>query len=206
MRAKLHNRIYKSGRVKKLREIELAIRLPIIPNENSKLACTLLVNLENCYKLPVITLSGHYICGNTTRSPRYIPFQSFLLFRWKFNPSPYIYIHIHIHPFVYPRVQVHGFHLKPLSESSCARQRDRLRREFVFAQCFRFIIDESLPAFPPLIPRNVLKQVLIKSREEFIYIYIYLSSSPPLYNSRFSATCYCAHAFYCLSNYALTDR
>lgn len=98
LRAKLHNRIHKSGRVKKLREIELAIRLPIIPNENSKLACTLLVNLENCYKLPVITLSGHYICGNTTRSPRYIPFQSFLLFRWKFNPS-LVYIHIHIHPF-----------------------------------------------------------------------------------------------------------
>lgn len=95
LRAKLHNRIHKSGRVKKLREIELAIRLPIIPNENSKLACTLLVNLENCYKLPVITLSGHYICGNTTRSPRYIPFQSFLLFRWKFNPSPYIYIYIY---------------------------------------------------------------------------------------------------------------
>lgn len=117
-------------------------------------------------------------------------------------PPSYIYIYIYIPS----RIQVHGFHLKPLSESSCARQRDRLRREFVFAQCFRFIIDESLPAFPPLIPRNVLKQVLIKSREEFIYIYIYLSSSPPLYNSRFSATCYCAHAFYCLSNYALTDR
>lgn len=83
-------------------------------------------------------------------------------------PPSYIYIYIYIPS----RIQVHGFHLKPLSESSCARQRDRLRREFVFAQCFRFIIDESLPAFPPLIPRNVLKQVLIKSREEFIYIYI----------------------------------